>query len=430
MKAEKQKRREKRREREERRREREKSGAREREPREPREKAPRKSKSWEVQGIEEEVVACGLMAIADRMDTREGYRGRGSYSNYRGRGGGGRRGRGGNQNFGGRGGNSNYRGGSYRGRGRGGYHGGGGDRVQGIDKLAELHGHEDLVRVVTPVTEPSGRQVLYSAGQDCSVRVWDLSLPRNQQCTNCVTVGADVGSVLVASGWLFVGIPGRVKAWNMSDGRQVDLVGHQGQIHSIVPYTEQGMIFSGGEDRSILAWRFNQQTSAFEQVGAMHGHSGAILELQVVGNLLFSGSMDGTIRVWDLNSAQCIHTCQAHNMPVMGILVWENHLLSCSLDGTIKVWTWNAPNLDLTYTHTVIPNEQVGVLGMCGSLNAQQKPVLVSACNDNTIRFFELPSFDSLGVLKQRKDVRCVSSGPGAFFAGHSDGTVRAWKWV
>jgi len=67
---------------------------------------------------------------------------------------------------------------------------------------------------------------------------------------------------------------------------------------------------------------------------------------------------------------------------------------------------------------------------MCGSLNAQNVPVLVAACNDNSIRFFELPSFNSLGTLKQRKDVRCVNSGPGMFFAGHSDGTVRAWKWV
>ena len=97
------------------------------------------------------------------------------------------------------------------------------------------------MRVVTLVTEPNGRQVIYSAGQDSTVRVWDLSMPRNQQCTNCVQIGDDVGSVLVASGWLFVGIPGRLKCWNMSDNSQFDLNGHQGQIHSIVPYTEQGM---------------------------------------------------------------------------------------------------------------------------------------------------------------------------------------------
>lgn len=243
-----------------------------------------------------------------------------------------------------------------------------------------------------------------------------------------IQIGEDVGSVLVASGWLFVGIPGRIKCWNMSDNSQFDLNGHRGQVHSIVAYTEQGMVFSGGEDCGILAWKFNPQTNMFEQVGAMHGHGGAILQLEVVGTLLFSASMDGTVRVWDLNSAQCVHTCQAHQQPVMGLLVWEQHLLSCSLDGTIKVWTWNAPNLELTYTHQVEHN--VGVLGMCGSLNAKQQPVLVSACNDNAIRFFELPSFNSLGTLKQRKDVRCVDSGPGMFFAGHSDGTVRVWKWV
>lgn len=192
------------------------------------------------------------------------------------------------------------------------------------------------------------------------------------------------------------------------------------------------MVFSGAEDSSIRAWRFNQQSSTFDHVGTMQGHTGAVLQLQIIGTLLFSGSMDGTIKVWDLNTAQCVYTCNAHNMPVMGILLWENHLLSCSLDGTVKVWNWSAPSgpLELAYTHNIDQNEPVGVLAMCGSLDANQKPMLVTACNDSTVRFFELPTFESKGSMKQRNDVRCVSSGPGMFYAGHSDGTVRVWKWV
>ena len=81
------------------------------------------------------------MAIdSSRMDSRDGggYRGRGGYNNYRG-GGRGRRGRGGynsnrggHQSFGNRGKNYNNRG------------GGGSGWVEGVDKLAELHGHKQV----------------------------------------------------------------------------------------------------------------------------------------------------------------------------------------------------------------------------------------------------------------------------------------------
>lgn len=368
--------------------------------------------------------------MADLRDRSQRYRGSSSHRNQNGnsnnRGGG----RGGYSNRGGRGNDNRFgRRGGYAGNRGGG--GGRGGYVDCIDKQCDLVGHKQVVRVVTLVTEPSGRQVIYSAGQDRTVRVWDVSLPRNKQCTNCVNVEDDVGSLLVASGWLFVGIPGKIKCWNMSDNSQSDLVGHQGQVHCLAPYTEQGIIFSGGADGTIRAWRFNQQTSTFDPVGNMLGHTGAVLQLQIVGTLLFSGAMDGTIRVWDLNSAQCVFTCQAHNMPVMGILVWENHLLSASLDGTVKVWTWNAPGgpLDLTFTHTIDQSNPAGVLAMCGALDANQKPVLITSCNDGTVRFFELPTFESKGVLRQRNDVRSVGSGNGNFYFGHNDGLVRVWKW-
>lgn len=50
------------------------------------------------------------------------------------------------------------------------------------------------------------------------------------------------------------------------------------------------------------------------------------------------------LQVWDLVSAQCVHTATGHNGAVMSMLLWSNHIISCALDGTVKarrkpLWT-------------------------------------------------------------------------------------------
>lgn len=82
----------------------------------------------------------------------------------------------------------------------------------------------------------------------------------------------------------------------------------------------------------------------------MQGHRFAVLCLATVGNLIFSGSEDTTIRVWRREEGSCYHEClsvlDGHRGPVrclaaclemekvvMGFLVY-----SASLDQTFKVW--------------------------------------------------------------------------------------------
>jgi WD40 repeat protein len=55
---------------------------------------------------------------------------------------------------------------------------------------------------------PQGASQLYTGSQDESVRVWDCT---TGQCTNVVQMGGDVGALLSAPGWLFIGLPNEVQ---------------------------------------------------------------------------------------------------------------------------------------------------------------------------------------------------------------------------
>jgi len=48
-------------------------------------------------------------------------------------------------------------------------------------------------------------------------------------------------------------------------------------------------------------------------------------------------SVDKTIKVWDLNTLQCIMTLKQHTGTVTSLLCWDKCLISSSLDGTTRL---------------------------------------------------------------------------------------------
>ncbi|KAL6580417.1 hypothetical protein OROMI_008441 [Orobanche minor] len=113
------------------------------------------------------------------------------------------------------------------------------------------------------------------------------------------------------------------------------------------------MLFAGTQEGTILAWKFNVAANCFQPVASLKGHTLAVVTLVVIGNRMYSGSMDHSIRVWSLETLQCIQTLPGHTDVVMSVLCWDQFLLSASLDKTIKVWAaTEAGNLEVAYTHT------------------------------------------------------------------------------
>ena len=83
-------------------------------------------------------------------------------------------------------------------------------------------------------------------------------------------------------------------------------------------------------------------------IGTLHGHSGEVRCLAVVGKKLYSGSWDRTIQVWDLDTHKYVASLEGHTSGVRCLTVIENKLYSGTYDRTIRV-------LD-TDTHQCITN--------------------------------------------------------------------------
>ncbi|KAG8661513.1 zinc finger CCCH domain-containing protein 48 isoform X2 [Manihot esculenta] len=276
--------------------------------------------------------------------------------------------------------------------------------------LAKLEGHTEGV---SGVAFPSGSDKLYSGSSDGTVRVWDCHTGQSSRVLN---LGDKIGSLTSEGPWIFVGLPNVVKAWNIETAAEYNLNGPVGQVHAMAVAFD--ILFAGSQDGVILAWKgSNENPNLFEPATSLKGHTGAVICLTVGKKRLYSGSTDNSIRVWDLDYLQCIHTLNGHVDAVTSLICWNEYLLSCSLDRTIKVWAATEDdNIE-------------GVVAVCGIYDTEAKPVLLCSCNDNTVHLYDLPSFKERGRIFSKDEVRTMEMGPnGIFFTGDGAGLLNVWK--
>lgn len=72
----------------------------------------------------------------------------------------------------------------------------------------------------------------------------------------------------------------------------------------------------------------------------MHGHTLGVRALLKIGGMLWSGSDDGSIKIWQCKgkSQECVETITAHKGSVLKLTVVKSFVWSCGLDGIFKEW--------------------------------------------------------------------------------------------
>merc|ERR1711907_658003 len=75
------------------------------------------------------------------------------------------------------------------------------------------------------------------------------------------------------------------------------------------------------------------------QLYTLRGHTSYVYCLTVVGDKVYSGSDDETIRVWDTGTHECMTTLRGHTSWVGCLTVVGDKVYSGSGDKTIRVWS-------------------------------------------------------------------------------------------
>ncbi|KAI2666185.1 E3 ubiquitin-protein ligase TRAF7 [Labeo rohita] len=145
-------------------------------------------------------------------------------------------------------------------------------------------------------------------------------------------------------------------------------VGHQGPVWCLCVYSTGDLLFSGSSDKSIKVW---DTCTTYK-------------------NKLYSGSADCTIIVWDIQTLQKVNTIRAHDNPVCTLVSSHNMLFSGSLKA-IKVW-------DIVGTELKLKKELTGLNHWVRALVASQNHLYSGSYQ--TIKIWDIRSLECVHVLQ------------------------------
>lgn len=125
------------------------------------------------------------------------------------------------------------------------------------------------------------------------------------------------------------------------------LKGHSGWVTCIASTIEEtGMLLSGSRDKSVIVWTLSRDeeddTSCGRAKRALRGHSHYVQDVTISsdGQFALSGSWDGTLRLWDINSGATTRRFVSHEKDVLAVAFSADNrqIVSGSRDRTIKLW--------------------------------------------------------------------------------------------
>ncbi|KAI0050014.1 WD40 repeat-like protein [Auriscalpium vulgare] len=211
-----------------------------------------------------------------------------------------------------------------------------------------LRGHRDWVNAVQlwDARPPQdGRAIgagkmLFSASDDGSIRLWDLA-----QRTCVKQFMGHMGQVqslrLILPDGLHVPDappPSEHPGFNAIEAAR------QGQASEArdaegegeMPHRSQPLLVSGSLDNTIKVW----DVETGKTLRTLFGHIEGVWAVASDKMRLVSGSHDRTIKVWSRDDGRCVATLAGHTGAVTCLALGEDQIVSGSDDGDVRIWSF------------------------------------------------------------------------------------------
>jgi WD40 repeat protein len=305
--------------------------------------------------------------------------------------------------------------------------------------------------------------LLFSASQDKTVRVWDIQSGKTvrtiEGATSPITAAAlsSDGNTIVAGSWteiilsncatgkrirklegqlsnvravvfspdgktLATASGNTVKFWDARSGGLVHtLTGHSSQVNGLAFSGDGKILASASADKTIKLW----DVAGSRRIRDLTGHISNVTALAFSpdGKSIASGSVDRTVRLWNVETGKA-RVFEGHTTLISAIAFAPDGktIASGSYDNSIKVWDVDSGKA--VYTLTGHASEVTGVAFNSAST------MLASSSRDKTVKLWNTQTGELIRTLEgHAADVFAVAFKPGGSVlasAGY-DKTLRLW---
>ncbi|XP_075480406.1 protein JINGUBANG-like [Primulina tabacum] len=268
--------------------------------------------------------------------------------------------------------------------------------------LASLHRSEGNIYSVY-VT----KDFIFTGSGSCRIHVWKLL-----DCSEVGYIKASSGDIRAISGWgrfLFTSHGDcRIRAWDVPSAEN---------FRSKKIATLPGRYF----------FKFPKKS------GHQHKNPISCLAYSNMERLLFTGSWDRTVKVWQITERRCIDSFIAHDGPVNAIVINQEDgcVFTCSSDGTVKIW--RRVSGESSHILTMKLKFQPSPVNALALSMSHANCFLYSGSSDGLINFWEKERisgrYNHLGFLQGHHfAVLCLVTIEDLILSGSEDATIRIWK--
>ncbi|XP_010249627.1 PREDICTED: uncharacterized protein LOC104592122 [Nelumbo nucifera] len=253
--------------------------------------------------------------------------------------------------------------------------------------------------------------LIYTGSESNCIRIWKL--PEFTECGRLQTKSGMVCALAVSSDRIFAAYADcKIRVWRRLWHDKPSHV-RIATIPKIGSYVRN--YITGGKDKKMMK------------------HLGAISSLAVNASddLLYSASIDKTVKVWRISDLKCIETIEAHSEPINAVAVGDDGVLyTASDDATIRVWRRNFCSSDRPHSLTVtLPAKNSPVKALALTADGG---VLYGGCTDGYIHYWLKGWLSGQlqygGALSGHSHaVMCLSSVANYVVSGSADSTSRVW---
>lgn len=149
------------------------------------------------------------------------------------------------------------------------------------------------------------------------------------------------------------------------------------------------------------------------------GHKDGITCLQFNRKYLMSGSYDATVKIWNVETGECVRTLTGHLKGVRALTFDSQKLITGGLDSTIKVWNYHTGQCISTYR---------GHDDVVSSVDFSNKTI-VSGSADCTVKVWHVDSRTCYTLRGHSDSINCVKihQPSNTVFSASDDTTVKMW---
>ncbi|MBE9180004.1 hypothetical protein IQ268_15650 [Oculatella sp. LEGE 06141] len=290
--------------------------------------------------------------------------------------------------------------------------------------LQTLTGHSGGVCVVA--LHPNGEHIA-SGSADQTVRLWDI---KTGKCLRQLDHVSRVWSIAFSSDgeWLAVSGNDAVKLWHIRTMNSKTLpytsrvwsvaFSPDTQPHSkAVPY----QLATGSDDQTVRLW--NIETD--ECLLVLHGHTNRVWSVAFSpnGQQLATGSDDQTVRLWEVSTGQCLKSLQGYNNWIWCVAISvSGQLASANEDRTVRLW-----NLETGHCDRILRGHAGRVLSIAFHPDGDR---IASGSDDQTVKLWDVKTGQCRRTLRgHTRQVRAIAFSPnGELIASCSDDlSIKLW---